>query len=116
MSFRRPLLARPAAVLGVIDGRQVRLDAGELTWTNITETAAEYRFSAKLGSVPVTARGRLDYDGFLWTVLQFEKKPALTLENLYFEVPLNPQSSTLMHIPKPESGKFHALQMPLHGI
>jgi len=118
VSSGQELLARPISLVGKKGEKEIEPSSVNFKWTRVEADAAEFTADAKIGPVPLTVSGRFEYDGFLWTQLKLSAKPGRTIDGLYLEIPLKPESATLMlgsPSVSPLSGSTQEFKCPLKG-
>ena len=90
------LLARPVALTAKIKGRTESLKDVALKWTEVSPTRVAFEARGKLGAIPVTVDGWMEYDGFLWCSTKLDCSKPVSVEGLRLEIPMKPKSATLM--------------------
>jgi len=113
----RELLARPITLTATQNGKPVTPTNVVFKWTRADDLRAEFEITARLGAVPVSATGWIEFDGFVWTELSIPATPGQKLESLRLEVAMRPQIATLQHGGlkmnfQPPDGKVHAWKVP----
>ncbi|MDD5704380.1 MAG: DUF6067 family protein [Kiritimatiellae bacterium] len=108
------LLSRPITLSAKIDGQPVSIRKPAFKWNKVTDLRADFTFKGKLGVVPLTVKGYLEYDGFLWQEIALGGKSSThTLDHLILEIPFDRAAAPLVNAgyihPSGAVSKFNSL-------
>lgn len=97
ISQGRKMLSRPISLMATVDGELRAIDNAPIQWNSISPLRADFTVKGKLGEIPVTIKGYLEYDGFLWQDIMIgESSSTGTLDQLVLEIPMCRAAATLM--------------------
>ncbi|MDW8029017.1 MAG: DUF6067 family protein [Armatimonadota bacterium] len=88
-----PLLSRPIAIEGVVNGKPLRLKVLGLKWLKQNDAVVEYSALAKGDGLKTAIKGRLEYDGFLLLQLQLVPQGKVTIQRLALVIPMRVQEA-----------------------
>ena len=95
MSKGHPLLAAPIRLTARVDGQDETLTADSVRVVRDGDTAATVTATGKLGPLTVKTISTVEYDGFIWTTLEFSAARRVTVQRLALQIPFAPEAARL---------------------
>ncbi len=91
------LLAAPVALVASVGGAEQRPAGAQVEWSLQDDQRGEWRARAMLGPVQAQTSSWIEYDGCMWFEVALTAGQPVTVDALRLEVPMAPDSSTLIY-------------------